>query len=475
MVYSYKRLSFVAILIILAAGVFSTCVQPSAGTDLRGEAYAGSASCQKCHQAVCNIYAHAAHSQTSAAGDKNSVKGSFAAGANRYVYKPGMEVVMEARDSGLFQVATTAGEGSGAGDAATAAGGAAVKKEAHRFDVVMGSGRKAQTYLYWVGDQAFELPISYFVTTHSWANSPGFPTDYIKFGRTIPVLCFQCHSSFIQQKPPIRVDAFNQIDQFDKTQVIYGIDCERCHGPAAKHVAWQEEHPQDHTANYIARVTTLSRQQKLDMCALCHSGSHKMQLSAFGFKPGDRLSNYYYPESRIAATPANMDVHGNQYQLLMASQCMLKSKTLDCTGCHDPHKKERDNLALFSQRCMSCHQPDSAGHAGGSGYAAVDAHRPAGVSTSADTHRSAGAGASTSADRRMAGTDSVARFCRLAVSLGTAVLAANCIDCHMPDQSSKIITLQTEGQKDPVADKVRSHYIAIYPEETKKFLAAMKH
>jgi hypothetical protein len=132
-----------------------------------------------------------------------------------------------------------------------------------------------------------------------------------------------------------------------------------------------------------------------------------------------------------------MDVHGNQYQLLMASQCMLKSKTLDCTSCHDPHVKERDNLALFSQRCMNCHKAAD-------GPAVADAHMPG----------------------------DMVRFCKLAPSLGAAVLARNCIDCHMPAQASKIITLQTEGQKDPVADKVRSHYIAIYPEETKKFLTA---
>ena len=408
--YSYKRLSFVVALIVSAALVFSTCMHPSSSAgekaDPRGEAYAGSVTCQKCHKSVCDGYERAAHSRTSRAAAAGTILGSFEKPANRYTYRPGMEVTMERRDSGLFQVTTIDG-----------------KETAHRFDVVMGSGRKAQTYLYWVGDQPYELPVSYFVTTHSWANSPGFPTDHVKFDRTIPVLCFECHSSFIQKKAPIRVDAFNQIDQLDKAQVVYGIDCERCHGPAAKHIAWQEEHPQDHSANYIARVSMLTRQQKLDMCALCHSGSHKMQRSSFGFKPGDHLDDYYYPESRIAATPATMDVHGNQYQLLMASKCMLRSKTLDCTSCHNPHVKERDNLALFSQRCMNCHK--------------IEEHP--------------------------------------ASSLGTAVLAANCIDCHMPAKDSKIITLQTEGQKDPVADKVRSHYIAIYPEETKKFLAAMKH
>jgi hypothetical protein len=66
------------------------------------------------------------------------------------------------------------------------------------------------------------------------------------------------------------------------------------------------------------------------------------------------------------------------------------------------------------------------------------------------------------------------RFCKLAHSLGAAILVKNCIDCHMPLQASKVITLQTQGQPAPTANMVRSHLIAIYPAETKKFIAAMK-
>jgi hypothetical protein len=52
-------------------------------------------------------------------------------------------------------------------------------------------------------------------------------------------------------------------------------------------------------------------------------------------------------------------------------------------------------------------------------------------------------------------------------------LINNCIDCHMPARASGAITMLTQQQKDPVADLVRSHYITIYPEETKKRMAAL--
>jgi hypothetical protein len=206
--------------------------------------------------------------------------------------------------------------------------------------------------------------------------------------------------------------------------MIYGIDCERCHGPGAQHAAWQEQHPEDRLGRYIARYTTLSRQQRLDACAVCHSGLHSMQRSVFRFLPGDSLSNFYSPEMRITGPASEMDVHGNQYQLLTASQCFLKSKTLDCATCHNPHAQERENLALFSQRCMTCH-------------------------TQPERHT--------------------------AIGLDAKSLSANCIDCHMPARPSRAITMQTQGQRDPVADLVRSHLIKVYPDETKKFMAAHGH
>lgn len=50
----------------------------------------------------------------------------------------------------------------------------------------------------------------------------------------------------------------------------------------------------------------------------------------------------------------------------------------------------------------------------------------------------------------------------------------NCIDCHMPLRPSKTITELLPGKATPTAALIRSHYIAIYPEETKKILAIFK-
>ncbi len=103
---------------------------------------------------------------------------------------------------------------------------------------------------------------------------------------------------------------------------------------------------------------------------------------------------------------------------------------------------------VFAQRCMNCHVP------GG--------------------HAATGAMGATSATGEGAGATR-APFCRLASSVDTGFLIENCIDCHMPARASRAITMLTQQAKDPVADLVRSHYITIYPEETKKKLALRQH
>lgn len=110
------------------------------------------------------------------------------------------------------------------------------------------------------------------------------------------------------------------------------------------------------------------------------------------FGPGDTLS-HTVEEDNAAVNAENIEVHDNQYALLKASKCFRMSKNMSCNTCHNTHEQERGNLALFSKKCMSCHTVTN-GH-----------------------------------------------FCKMAPSLGNAI-TKNCIDCHMPEKPSKMLTLQ---------------------------------
>lgn len=406
-----KRLLYVSLLIVFCIVIFSQCIskRPDEGNaDIRGQQFAGSAACISCHKSIYDSYINTGHYNTSAPASRATVKGSFVSPGNVFSYSNGIKVIMEVRDSGLYQASYA--------DSAL--------RELHRFDISVGSGRKAQTFLSWRDGKYFQLPLSYFIPVHSWANSPGFPASYPKYDRMVPSTCFGCHSSAVAIKN-VRMEGTRLSEDFEKNQLVYGIDCERCHGAAAEHVAFHKEHPQEKNAMHITKIGSLRDQQKLDMCALCHSGLGTPQKPAFQFKPGDALSDYFFPDFTRPAKAAEIDVHGKQYQLFTASKCFIKSEGMNCSSCHNPHNNERDQLLAFSRRCMSCHKAE--GH----------------------------------------------NFCKM-TSLSPTVLSKNCIDCHMPALPSQNITMLTQGRTSPTPDSIRTHLITIYQEETKKYMAKLK-
>ncbi|TDH26597.1 hypothetical protein EXU57_10945 [Segetibacter sp. 3557_3] len=383
---------------------FSQCLnRQSEVNDVRSNGYAGSETCVSCHRNFTASYAATAHHNSTSPASKQTIKGSFETDSNVYAYKPNLKVQMEERDSRLLQVAYLDGR----------------EKQSAPFDIVVGSGRKAQTFLYWIDDQIYQLPVSYFVKARAWVNSPNYPADKVRFDRNVPIGCFECHGSYIK-RTSVEVVNNRLSDHFDKNSILYGIDCERCHGPAAKHVAYQQQHPDEKKAKYIASFASLSREDQLNMCSVCHSGLHDTKQTTFFFRPGAKLSAFIHPDTTTVSL-ADIDVHGNQLQLLKSSECFIKSNTLNCSTCHNTHVNERDDPALFSKRCMSCHQPDQD------------------------------------------------HFCKMAEKVGPSIVN-NCIDCHMPTKESKLITLRSQGQTKPTPNLVRTHYIAVYPDETKRFL-----
>jgi hypothetical protein len=405
----YKHSAGIVALIMVLIVLLSQCIsrpRKAPVKDVRGPAYAGAAACMPCHKHIHESYLATAHRNTSALPSPASIRGSFEPGKNAFHYRPHVKVVMEQRNNGLFQVAYMN----------------EMEKQAFPFGVVMGSGRKAQTYLYWYGENVFQLPVSYSVGANSWVNSPSYPANQVRFDRLINIGCFECHGSYIERKGT-QQEGERLVDYFDRRKAIYGMDCERCHGPAAQHVTFHIEHPQEKQAQHMPIYKKLLRQQQLDLCAQCHSGAHTTNHSIFYFTPGDSLGRYFSSAVQTGTAMANLDVHGNQYQLLTASRCFTGSKTLSCTSCHNTHVQERDNLVVLSQRCISCH--NQVAHSFESG-------------------------------------------------LPPKVINSNCIDCHMPALPSHVISMKEEHKTGANANLVRTHLIKTYPEVTKRFIDSLK-
>ena len=384
--------------------LFSRCINGSSfkSTDVRGPEYAGSQACISCHKNIFSSWSHTAHFRTSAL--VKTVPPNWVT-EKSFVFNDSVKLVVAKMDSGTSQVEYVNGQ-------------VALAKP---FHVAIGSGDKAATFGYWQNGDLYQLPLTYFTAIHGWANSPGFPSEEPYFYRPILIRCFECHASFA--KEAANSTATLGALSIDSASIIYGIDCERCHGPATDHVRYHLQNPSEKASKYMVAWNALSREQRLDACAVCHSGNDiALQYPTFGFKPGDTLANYYFPFSSGAT---ESDVHGKQMQLLAASRCFQVSKTLECSTCHQLHQTPAQNTSVLSAPCINCH----------------------------------------------GGTSHI--NCPVAVKLSPP-LKNNCVDCHMPYLPSRKINIQSETRQSARDYFLRTHRIAVYPEEAKKILMQQK-
>ncbi|ASU33561.1 cytochrome c3 family protein [Mucilaginibacter xinganensis] len=401
-----KKQAFRLLIFLIPLPVFlSQCFSSSSKQDEpRGELYAGAATCAGCHKNVYNSYLHTAHFKASGPATDSTLQGNFNKGANELIFNPHLKVVMEKRDSGFYQTSYSNGK----------------VEQSQRFDIVFGAV-KGQSYAYWLANELFQLPVSYVKNSNSWINSPGYDPKRVAFERAIGTRCLDCHLSYAKPAPAQLPGFYDNEEGFEKQSLVFSVDCERCHGPAAQHVKFQTDNPAEKKAKYITTFSSLSREQKINICAICHSGSASRLLKpTFSFKPGDTLSKYLEAHKTTSQTDyTHIDVHGNQKALLESSKCFISSQ-LDCSTCHNTHVNDRGKLTLFAAKCMTCHNSDS--------------------------HIQ----------------------CKLTGTLNASMLTNNCISCHMPAFTSKTIIA---GQSPTL---IHTHHIGVYPEETQKIMAYIK-
>ena len=412
---TYRRVIMAISIIILSVFLLATCVNESGNKKAKAaadnkktegngfEKFSGSTVCANCHKGIYEKHLLTEHHLTSAPATEKNILGSFENDKNAFVFDPLTNVTMEKRDSGFYQVEYS--------------NGAEVKKE--RFDIVFGSGRKGQSYLSWVKNKLAQLPITYFSPAGQWSNSPGYPPHKVVFNRPITSRCLECHSTYFETTS----DPSRPLESFDHNKIVYAVDCERCHGPAAMHVEFQSKNAGVKEANLIVNPGKLSRERLLDLCALCHGGPMTKTKPSFSFQAGDTLSNYFSHNAAVT-DPGGIDVHGNQLGLLSLSKCYTIGK-ITCINCHNVHENENGKIKIFSQRCITCH---SHGHE---------------------------------------------KICKMTSQLGPSI-TQNCIDCHMPKQMSHAVSVYLEGGDVPTSALMRTHYIKVYPEETQKIFDILK-
>jgi cytochrome c554/c'-like protein len=382
------RLIRIALFLICSANL--VCAQ-SAKTSRRD--FLGDSACRACHSAIAGSYLHTNHFLTSQLPSKNSIVGSFVPGTNQLkTSNPDLRFQMDARETGSYETAIFWQPPD-------------EKTRSERIDFVTGSGKKGQTYLYWRGNQLFQLPVSYWTELHEWVNSPGFTDGVADFNRPIVPRCLECHATYFASVPSDKGE-----NHYLKTGFVLGISCERCHGPGHAHAEHQHEQqrlspaPKTSAAS-IVNPSALPRDRQIEVCAQCHGGIGEQLAPAFSYVPGQPLANYI--KLQRLDEDARVDVHGNQVALTQRSRC-YQSSQMTCTTCHDVHAPEREPAA-YSEKCLQCHKDKDCGE-----YA----------------------------------------------KLGPKI-RENCIDCHMPVQDSNLIISNLHQTQ--VKARMRNHWIKVYP------------
>ena len=384
-----------------AAGLCAAAVMPrSASQEAKpldtpppASAYAGDAACAACHAQQAKTYAETPHDLDSGKASRQTILGNFTPGKNVLrTHISNLIFAMIAAPDGFYQSAVNIADPRH------------LTGDAEKFDIVVGSGRHGQTYLYWKGDELFELPVSWWTYTHEWINSPGYTDGQVNFNRPAEPRCLECHATTFQTAGP-------PPNRYQRGSLVLGIGCETCHGPGAEHVARERSASPPRAGSpdvAIVNPARLSRDRQMDVCGLCHAGPGVPLVPSLSFRPGDDLARYV----KISVPPpgAPVDVHGNQVNALERSKCFTSGK-LTCSTCHNVHVKQ-ENAAAFSAHCLTCHT-----------------------------------------------VHSCPRFRQIGAAIRT-----QCVACHMPVRRSNAITSGLNGQM--LRAEMRTHRIAVYPEQT---------
>jgi hypothetical protein len=352
------------------------------------DGYVGDAACQSCHADKADSYHRTAHYLTSRAPDETAILGKFT---------PGSNVMRTSNPNLYFRMDEQRTDGKEAEFFQTAVAGTAphTNTRTERIGVVVGSGGKGQTYLYWNEEQLFQLPVSYWRDL-GWVNSPNYRDGLADFDRPITPRCLECHATYFEAASPLS-------NRYNTAGFSLGIQCEACHGPGREHVEHEAAKASASSATGILNPARFSRDRQMDLCAWCHAGPGRALQAPFSYRPGEALDKYIdLPPPDPAAPP---DVHGNQVGMLKQSRC-FRSSNMTCLTCHDVHVTQH-SVTEFSQRCLSCHKPDSA-----------------------------------------------------TFSRANHPVSDNCIDCHMPRQETNLIVFDSNGRK--MRPEVRNHWIRIY-------------
>ena len=295
--------------------------------------YVGPRVCAECHEARCVEFHGTRHAMACPTPEEGRLSPPFAGETLASVH-PGRSFRMSVIDDRPTVEITDSGR--------------ALPSRVFSVDLTDGlAGTGDEVYFSWQGDRLFELPVAWIPGSKSWAEHPSNRSDPGSVPRTATPRCVECHTTWIQH-------VLGTENEYRREGMIRGVTCEKCHGPAAEHVAFHREHPRDMEGHGLVVPSRLPRDRQLDVCGQCHSNALHGLDEARPFRPGDRLEDHF---RTLHATGPENDHVADQVKYLRQSACFGRSDTMTCTTCHDPHRPPVSGDG--DRSCLQCHQPQS--------------------------------------------------------------------------------------------------------------------
>lgn len=246
-------------------------------------------------------------------------------------------------------------------------GGKEENVEELRADYVMGSGNRVRTYLHRTRrNTLIELPLARYADGVVALN-PGFDTASPPTRRRLGYDCMFCHNANLAV-PAGHEESY--AEPVFPAALPAGIDCERCHGPAADHVQAARQ-PKPVIADLrrtIVNPARLTPGPANEVCMQCHLETTSSALPnmirrfdrrPYSYRPGEPLDAFaqFYDHPPGAGRDDKFEIVSSVYRMRQ-SACFVKSGgQLTCVRCHNPHQPAADpaQRSHYNAVCWNCH------------------------------------------------------------------------------------------------------------------------
>jgi tetratricopeptide (TPR) repeat protein len=197
--------------------------------------------------------------------------------------------------------------------------------------------------------------------------------------------CQECHGSQIETKYDLQAKRYRTRYQ------TLAINCESCHGPGKQHVTLAKSGGIANATDIgMQPLTTLSKDQSLQVCFQCHALKDALKP---GYLPGKNLLEYYALKFPVLGeNPYHADgrIRAFGYQQNHLFSDCYRNGSMTCGDCHDPHAqtyRDANGSRLASRfdngQCTSCHPSKASSlaqhthhHANSPGSQCVACHMP---------------------------------------------------------------------------------------------------